>query len=61
MRTFYVIFNEDLTVDTSINKDFDPNQYTYIKTRVNDMGTLEYYAHNSLADFYEGVFVNGKL
>lgn len=56
MRTYYIIFNADNSVNNSLNKDFDPKEYSYIKTRVSDLGTLEYYAHNSIAEFYKKSF-----
>jgi len=60
MRTYYVIFNEDDTVTTS----FEPIDYTeheHIKTRVSDLGNLEYYAHKSKAEFYKKTLVDGVL
>jgi hypothetical protein len=59
MRTYYIVFHEDTTVTTSIDRDFDPDQYTYIKTQMNDLGTLEYYAHSSRAEFYKSALVDG--
>lgn len=52
MLTFYITFNEDQAIKISTDKDFDPDQYTYIKTRESNGSTLEYYAHNTVADFY---------
>lgn len=51
MKTYYVIFREDNTIDTSLEKDFEVDSYSYIKTRITDVGILEYYAHNSHAEF----------
>lgn len=61
MTTYYIIFREDGTVDTSLEKDFEQDQYTYIKSRTSDAGNLEYYAHNTIADFYKKILVDGVL
>ena len=61
MKTYYVIFKEDQTVSISFNKDFESEQYTYIMTRMSDEGIIEYYTHNSKADFYKKALIDGIL
>ena len=61
MRTYYVVFNEDDTVETSFEPVLDHDQYEHIKTRVSDAGNLEYYAHKSKADFYKNVYEVGDV
>jgi hypothetical protein len=61
MRTYYVIFNEDETVTTSFEPVIDHAEHEFIKTRVSDLGNLEYYAHKSRAEFYRKALVDGVL
>ena len=61
MRTYYVIFNEDDTVTTTAEPTFDYEQHEYIKTRISDPYTLEYYAHKSKAEFYKKALIDGVL
>lgn len=61
MKTYYVVFKEDQTVSILLDKDVDSEQYTYIMTRNTDEHYIEYYAHNSKADFYTKALVNGVL
>ena len=53
---YYVIFDEDSSIRTSETKDFNDNEYDFIKTRESDVGSLDYYSHKSRTEFYKTTF-----
>lgn len=55
MKTYYVVFNKNGRVDLEENRTFDAS-YVHLKTRHREEEVLEYYVHESRAEFYREAF-----